>query len=186
VIGAVVLSVFVLRLDVAMAAFFGAVILSALRAADEERAIKAMPWGVILMVSGFTVLIGVLEKTGGMDLFTGMLARLSGPAYITGTIAFVAGIVSVYSSSSGVVMPAFLPTIPGLITKLGGGDALAIAYAINVGSHLVDLSPLSTNGALCLACAPASNNRRGLFRQMMAWGWSMTVVGALVCQLLWG
>ena len=37
-----------------------------------------------------------------------------------------------------------------------GGDALAIASSMNVGSHLVDLSPVSTIGALCLASAPAS------------------------------
>ena len=34
-----------------------------------------VPWAVILMVCGVSVLIGVLEKTGGMDLFTTLLAR---------------------------------------------------------------------------------------------------------------
>jgi len=185
-IGAVILSVFVLGVDVAVAAFLGAGVLSALRAADEERAVKAMPWGVILMICGFTVLIGVLGKTGGMALFTGLLARISGPQSITGAMALITGAISVYSSSSGVVMPAFLPAIPGLIEKLGGGNPLAIAYAINVSAHLVDASPLSTNGALCLACVPAEADRRALFRKMLAWGLSMTVVGGVVCQLLWG
>ncbi len=186
IIAAVLLAVFALRADLAMAAFAGAVAIAALRLADEDRAVRAMPWNVILMVSGFTVLIGVLEKTGGMDLFTGLLARLSGPTYIVGAMAMVAGIVSVYSSSSGVVLPAFLSAIPGIVSRLGGGDPLAIAYAINVGAHLVDVSPLSTNGALCLACAPPGEDRRLLFRRMIAWGWSMTVVGAIVCQLLFG
>ncbi|MGH9674064.1 MAG: SLC13 family permease [Bryobacteraceae bacterium] len=186
VIAAVLLAVFILRADVSLAAFSGAVLILALGLADEERALKAMPWSVILMVSGFTVLIGVLEKTGGMDLFTGLLARLSGPDYIVGAMAFVAGVVSVYSSSSGVVLPAFLATIPGLVARLEGGSALHIAYGINVGAHLVDVSPLSTMGALCLACASQEEDRRALFRRMMAWGWSMTIVGAVVCQLLWG
>jgi len=106
------------------------------------------------MVCGVTVLVEVLAKTGGMDLFTRLLARLSGPALVTGVIGLVTGIISVYSSSSGVVLPAFLPTIPGLITHLGGGSPLMIAYSINVGAHLVDVSPLSTLGALCLAAAP--------------------------------
>jgi di/tricarboxylate transporter len=174
------------QLDVGMAAFVGAVLLSILRAADEDKAVRQMPWGVILMVSGVTVLIGVLEKTGGMDLFTQLLAKLSGPAYVTGVIALVTGIISVYSSSSGVVLPAFLPTIPGLVEKLGGGNPLMIAYSINVGAHLVDVSPLSTLGALCLACAAPHEDRAVLFRKLMAWGWSMALVGAVVCQLLFG
>jgi len=186
VIAALMLTVVLLRIDVGLGAFVAAAILTLLRAADEEEAMRCMPWGVILMVSGVTVLVEVLAKTGGMELFTGLLAGLSGPAFVTGVIAFVTGVISVYSSSSGVVLPAFLPTIPGLVEKLGGGEPLMIAYSINVGAHLVDVSPLSTLGALCLAAAPPSQDRNQLFRRLMAWGWSMAVVGALVCQLLFG
>ena len=174
------------RIDVGMGAFVGAAILSLARAADEEAAVKCMPWGVILMVCGVTVLVEVLGKTGGMDLFTRLLARLSDPSTITGVIALVTGIISVYSSSSGVVLPTFLPTIPGIVANLGGGNPLMIAYSINVGSHLVDVSPLSTLGALCLAAAPPEENRSLLYRKLMAWGWSMAFVGAVVCQLLFG
>jgi di/tricarboxylate transporter len=174
------------RIDVGMGAFVGAAILSLARAADEEAAVRCMPWGVILMVSGVTILVEVLGKTGGMDLFTRLLARLSAPSTITGVIALITGVISVYSSSSGVVLPTFLPTIPGLIANLGGGNPLMIAYSINVGSHLVDVSPLSTLGALCLAAAPPEENRALLYRKLMAWGWSMALVGGIVCQLLFG
>jgi di/tricarboxylate transporter len=186
VVGALILSAVLRGVDVGMGAFVGAAFLSLLRAADEEQAIRAMPWGVILMVSGVTVLVEVLAKTGGLELFTGLLARLSGPSYVTGVIALVTGVISVYSSSSGVVLPTFLPTIPGLIEKLGGGNPLMIAYSINVGAHLVDVSPLSTLGALCLAVAAPQEDRTALFRKLMAWGWSMALVGAIVCQLFFG
>ena len=78
-------------------------------------------------MSGVTVLISLLEKDGGLDLFTAALAVLATPATITGVIAFVIGLISVYSSTSGVVLPAFLPTVPGLIARLGGGDPVSIA-----------------------------------------------------------
>jgi di/tricarboxylate transporter len=145
-----------------------------------------MPWSVVLMVCGVTVLIGVADKTGGMDLLTSMLSELSTQETITGVIALVTGVISVYSSSSGVVLPAFLPTIPGLIEKLGGGDALAIASSIIVGAHLVDISPLSTLGALCISNAAPDVDRKRLFNQMLAWGLSMCVVGALVCYIFFG
>jgi len=186
VIALLIVAVVFFRLDVGVGAFLAATVLTLARAADESEAVKAMPWNTIVMVCGVTVLISMLEKTGGMDLFTALLAKFSNRTTVTGVIAFVTGLVSVYSSSSGVVLPAFLPVVPGLIQKLGGGDPLAIASSINVGAHLVDVSPLSTLGALCLACAPASEDRSRLFRKLLAWGLSMSVVGALVCWVFFG
>ena len=146
----------------------------------------AMPWGIIMMVCGVSVLIGVLEKTGGMDLFTALLATTASPASVNGVIALVTGAISTYSSTSGVVLPAFLPTVPTLVASVGGGDPLAIALSINVGSSLVDVSPLSTLGALCVAAVPDPAASRRLFQALLAWGLSMTLVGAVLCQLFAG
>ncbi len=172
--------------DAGAAAFVAAAVLGLARAADEDRVWRATPWSVIFLVCGVTMLVSIAEKTGGLDLFTSMLARLASPSTIPGVMAAVTGFVSVYSSSSGVVMPAFLPTIPGLVEKLGGGNPLMIAYSVNVGAHLVDVSPLSTIGALCLAGVPATQDRAKIFRQLLIWGWSMCLLGAIVCQLLFG
>ena len=181
VIAALLVGVLFFGVDVGMGGFAGAVILGATGAADHRDAIKRMPWSVIVMMSGVTVLIALMEHTGGLDLFTAALARLATPGTITGVIAFVTGLISVYSSTSGVVLPAFLPTIPGLIERLGGGDPLAIAASMNIGAHLVDLSPLSTTGALCIAAVASGENIRSVFNKLLVWGLSMTVVGAVLC-----
>ena len=183
VIVALLVGVLFFDVNVGMGGLAGAVILAILRAADHKEAIRRMPWSVIMMMSGVTVLISLLEKTGGLDLFTAGLARLATPNDITGVIAFVTGLISVYSSTSGVVLPAFLPTVPGLIMRLGGGDPVAVATSMNVGAHLVDLSPLSTTGALCLAGVSSAENLRSVFNKLLAWGLSMTVVGAIICYL---
>jgi di/tricarboxylate transporter len=166
-------------------AFAAAALLIVSGAADEAQAVRRMPWGTILMVTGMSALVGVLEKTGGMALFTALLARLASPQTINGTMAFVTGLISTYSSTSGVVLPTFLPTVPGLVREVGGGDPLAVALSIDVGASLVDVSPLSTLGALCVA-AVAAEEAPHLFRRLMAWGLSMTLVGAMLCQLLAG
>ena len=57
---------------------------------------------------------------------------------------------------------------------------------MNVGSHLVDLSPVSTIGALCLASAPPHEDARALFNKLLVWGLSMSVVGGVVCYLFAG
>jgi di/tricarboxylate transporter len=183
VIAALLIGVIVFDLNVGMGAFAGSVLLTLSGAADEGRAMRSMPWRVIVMVTGVTVLIGLMQRTGGMDLFSDFLARLATPRSVTAVSAFFTGVISIYSSTSGVVLPAFLPTVPGLIERLGGGDLMAVASAMNVGAHLVDVSPLSTTGALCLAGAPLTADNRDLFNKLLAWGLSMTVVGSLICWL---
>ena len=184
VIAALLVAVIFFGVNVGMGAFAGAVLLAAAGMADHKEAIKRMPWNVIVMVSGVTVLIALLERFHGLDLFTSFLARFATADTVTGVVGFLTAFISVYSSTSGVVLPAFLPTIPGLIERLGGGDPVAIASSMNVSSHLVDVSPLSTIGALCLAAVPASENVRSVFNKLMVWGLSMTVVGAVASYLL--
>jgi di/tricarboxylate transporter len=171
-----------LRANPGLTAFAAAAVLIIVRTVDENEIIAAVPWSVLLMVCGVSVLVGVIEKTGGMDLFTTLLARITTPGTANGMMAFVTGLISTYSSTSGVVYPAFIPAVPGLVEKLGGGNPLEIALSINVGAALVDVSPLSTIGALCIAAAPVATNSRELFRQMLLWGFAMTVIGALFCQ----
>jgi di/tricarboxylate transporter len=175
--------VIVFGLNVGLSAFAAALLLMVMRAADEADAMRNVPWGIILMVTGMATLIAILESQGGMDLFTKMIAAIAGPGTINGVIAFVTGVISTYSSTSGVVIPAFLPTVPGVVEQLGGGNPLGIALSINVGSSLVDVSPLSTIGALCVAAMVDSSQSRRVFYQLLAWGFSMTIVGAILCQL---
>ena len=182
VIGAWIAGVLVFNLNLGLSAFAAAALLLVASAADDMDAVRRVPWGIIMMVSGVSVLIGVLEKTGGMDLFTALMARVSSPGTLNGVIAFVTGSISTYSSTSGVVLPAFLPTATSLVERVGGGDPLAVALSINVGSSLVDVSPLSTVGALCIAAVPEAT-ARPLFRALLVWGLAMTVVGAVICQV---
>jgi len=181
---ALIISVVFFNLNVGLVAFTGAVLLTFARAADETLAVRQMPWKVILMVCGVTTLIAILEKTGGMDLFTDILARLATPESSTAVTAFFTGLVSIYSSTTGVVLPAFLPMVPGLIERMGGGDAMALVSSMTVSGHLVDVSPVSTLGALCMAAAPAGTDLRVFFNQLLAWGISMSLVGALLSWLV--
>jgi len=179
-----ILGVVFFKFNIGMAAFAAAVLLALVRAADDGEAIKRMPWSTIVMVCGVTVLIGLLEKTGGMKIFTDLLSSIATQATVVPELAVIIGVVSAYSSTSGVVLPAFLPTVPGLVENLGLTNALGIASTMNVAGHLVDVSPLSTIGALCIAGIPSGDASRRLFNQLLAWGMSMTVVGAVICWIL--
>ena len=126
------------------------------------------------------------EKTGGMDLFTTLLARLASPASIDGVIAFVTGAISTYSSTSGVVLPAFLPTIPwsrrAPRRRRSPGDRALDQRRFVTRRRL----PTLHIGALAVAAVFGSRSIARAFRQLMAWGLSMIVVGAVLCQLFAG
>ncbi len=186
VIAAWIVAVLGFKVSLGLAAFAAAALLLLARAGDELTALRGVPWGIIIMVCGVSVLIALLEKTGGMNLFTSVLARAASADTVNGAIALVTGAISTYSSTSGVVLPAFLPTASGLAERVGGGDPLAIALSINVGASLVDVSPLSTLGALCVAAVPDGDASRALFRALLMWGLSMILVGAVLCQLFAG
>ena len=168
-----------------VAFMLGALMLLA-NVADSKAAIKSMPWGVIMMVCGVSVLIEVMDKSGGLNAMVQMIGAISGPVTVNFWLGLIPGIISAYSSSSGVVMPMFLPLVPGLIQEIGGGNPIAMISTINVGSHVVDTSPLSTLGALCIACAGENEDKGKLFRKLLIWGLSMSVVGAVMCYVLFG
>jgi di/tricarboxylate transporter len=182
VIAALLVGVIFFNLNVGFGAFACAVVLVLTGCADDGDAIKRMPWKVIVMVTGVTVLIAILEKAQGIELMVSLVARISNAQTVNAVVALIIGVISVYSSTSGVVLPAFLPMVPGLAAQLGVTDALGIANSMNVGGHLVDVSPLSTIGALCLAGAAAEESR-ALFNKLLAWGLSMAVVGAAIAYL---
>ncbi len=181
-----IVAVVAFSLDVGMVAIIIAAALILLRSVDEAQAIKRMPWAVIVMVTGVTVLVSLLKETEGLELITNGIATISTPATIEAIVAFGAGFISVYSSTSGVVLPAFLPMVPSLADQLGGIEPLPIALSMSMSASLVDLSSLSTVGALYMASAAEGTDTRKLFNALLIWGLSMSVVGALLCWIIFG
>jgi hypothetical protein len=52
-----------------------------------------------------------------------------------------------------------------------------------VGAHLVDISPLSSLGAICLASV-VHEDRDKLFRHLLLFGLSMSILGTALCFIL--
>jgi di/tricarboxylate transporter len=171
------------KVDIGMAGFMIGALLSLFRCVDEGKAIKAMPWGTILMVTGVTVLVQLMSTVGGMDLFAALIAKMSTAYTVTLVAGFWSGLVSAYASTTGVILPAFLPMAKPLLQQVGGTDLMALLSSIIVCGFVVDLSPLSTTGAVFIANCPPKEDKTKLFRNMLIWGLSMSVVGAVVCWL---
>lgn len=180
-IAALTIGVFFFKLNIGLGGFLIGTVLVLLGAADEEKAVKAMPWGAILMVTGVTVLIQLMSKIGGMDLFATIMARQSTPFTATLVVGFWAALISAYASTIGIILPAFVPMAPDLLAKIGGTDLLGLISSIVLCGHITDVSPLSTLGAIFIANATEDQDRKKLFRDLLIWGLAMSPVGAIVC-----
>ena len=121
-IGVLIVGIVIAEIHVGMGAFAAAVILGLLGASNQEEAIKRMPWGTIMLVCGVTVLINLLEMTSGMDLFVDMLTRVSSTGTIIPLLAGTVGLISAYSSTSGVVPARVPPDCTGTERKSWGRD----------------------------------------------------------------
>lgn len=183
IIALLVIGVVAAKIHIGMGAFVGAVILSVLSAADEKEAFQKVPWSVIVMVCGVSMLTALLDKTEGTKRFAELITKVSTPGTAAAVLAFITGIVSIYSSTTGVVLPAFLPMVKELAVAQPGSNPLSLSLSVLVGGNLVDMSPLSTIGALCLAGNPASVDRKKLFNQLLLWGFVLAFVGAVLCWL---
>lgn len=169
---------------IGLSAFAAGALLVMLRAAPEAQALRQMPWGIILMVCGVSTLVTLAEQAGGIDLLSELIAKLATPATINGVIAGLSGIISIYSSTSGVVLPMLIPTIPDMIGHLGGGDRLQMALSVCIGAAVVDISPLSTLGALCVGTMGDEDEARSLFHKLLLFGFAMTLIGAAIGQFI--
>ena len=138
--------------DVGLVSFFLSVILILLKVGDEKAAIKKIPWGVLILISGVSVLMNVTKTMGGIDLLADILSSMMNDKTAPSVIGLTAGLMSWFSSANGVVFPTLIPTVSKIVADIGGNiSAIELIIAIVGGATVAGISPLSTGGSLILA-----------------------------------
>lgn len=168
---AMVLLVMLLRINVGLVSFAVAAVLSFLRVSDEGKAIKHIPWNTLLLITGVGVLMQLIIDLGGIEVLSSALVSIMNVKTAAAVMGLTSGIMSWFSSSSGVVMPTLIPTVPHIAQQLGGVNELELASSITTISHVAAISPLSTGGALALAAYASAANasakqQQNLFMKM--------------------
>ena len=171
VVVAVLATVF--SVNVGLASFAVAVVLTLFKAADEGAAMKRVPWNTLIMIAGVGILISLVTELGGIDLLSEALSKLMGPKTASAIMTVLAGVMSWVSSASGVVMPTLIPTVPGIAATMQGANVMEIVVGLCIGAHLAALSPLSSCGGLMLSAYSSSEgvtakDRNRVFAQLFA------------------
>lgn len=184
-IAVLVVTVVGFEFDVGLTSFSIAMILLLLNAGDQKKAISSIPWGTLLMISGINTMMAMVISLGGIDLMSNGLATLMTPSTAPGIIGLTAGIMSFFSSTSGVVMPTLIPTVSSVAAQVGGGvSTLALISAITNTASAAGMSPISTGGSMGLAAysqiaKPTSEEQSKLFVQLFA----VSIGGVIVITL---
>jgi di/tricarboxylate transporter len=175
-----------LRYDVGLTSFTISMVLLLLKVANEKKAISNIPWSTLVMIAGINMLMAMVINLGGIDLLATGLSKLMTPVTAPGVLGLIAGIMSWFSSTSGVVMPTLIPTVTGIIENVGGGvSALALLSAITNTASAAGMSPISTGGSMGLAAyssiaKPTEEEQSKLFMQLFAVSIGGVIVLAIV------
>ena len=97
------------------------------------------------------MLMAVVKALGGIDLLVEGLTSIMSGSTAKPIMALAAGVMSWFSSTTGVVMPALIPTITGILEQFPGAGYAPLITSITITSFLAAFSPASTGGAGIMA-----------------------------------
>lgn len=137
--------------DVGLICFTLSLVLILLRTADEKKAIKMIPWNVLILIAGVSVLMNITQTMGGIELLSDILASFMNSTTAAPLMGFTGGLMSWFSSANGVVFPTLIPTVPDISAQVGGASVMQMIVAIVCSATVAGISPLSTGGSLIMA-----------------------------------
>jgi di/tricarboxylate transporter len=179
-LGLVTLAVLVLafNLDIGFVAITIGLILSMMAPTLQKRAMGQVAWPEIMLITGVSTYVVVLEKMGTISFVGDSVAGLASPMLAALLLCFIGAVVSAFASSTA-VLGSLIPLAVPFLQSGTGVSPIGFIAAMAVASTIVDVSPFSTNGALVLANAQGVD-REAFFRKLMAYGALVTVVAPIV------
>ena len=168
---------FVFGLDIGVVTLTVAVLLSLVSGGASKAAVGQIAWPTVLLITGIVTYVGLMQRIGTIDWLGGQVAGIGVPLLSALVICFIGAAVSAFASTTGILAALIPLAVPFLLTGQVGATGLIIALALS--SSIVDSSPFSTSGALCVANSP-EDQRDFVYRRLLQWGMSMIVVAPLL------
>jgi di/tricarboxylate transporter len=170
------------NLDIGFVAITIGLVLSLLAPNLQKRAMGQVTWPEIMLITGVSTYVAVLEKMGTIDFVGHSVAGLASPLTAALLLCFIGAVVSAFASSTA-VLGSLIPLAVPFLQAGTGVSPIGFIAAMAVASTIVDVSPFSTNGALVLANA-RNVDRDAFFRRLLAYGALVTVVAPVVVWLV--
>lgn len=170
--------------DLRVAMTAGIVLASFMRLSDDLTILqKHVPWKLIILISGISMLIGVADAMGiTAILANGMTSRIPDWVLLY-AVTVVSMIMSLFASAIAVVIPTLLPMVSVLAAASGQSPEM-LYIGVFLGASCGGISPMSTGGMIVLANSSLRGRERGkLFYQLLLMPFLQTAVCCLVLYL---
>lgn len=154
-------------IDTLIAPTLIAFVLLMIGASDSRKTIASIPWNILIMIGGMSLLTGVVSLLGGVELLSNVIAKVTNPFILTPIMLLVAGCMSFFASGNGVVIPTLVPVVANL-----SGNASSLVTAVGLGAGCTGVSPFSTIGGHMMSCYdsiyhPTDEERTKTFNQLL-------------------
>lgn len=156
--------VLVLSWNVGLTGFLIGSVLCIFGCGEEKKAVKEIPWNVIIMVLGVGMLMNIVSLSGGVDILVSALQSVMNIKTANPIMAILAGLMSFFSSGLGVVFPTLVPICGSLASGIGA-DGIYLVAMVVIGGTIAGYTPISTTGALIMAGVAQQEDAEKLFPQ---------------------
>jgi di/tricarboxylate transporter len=163
--------------DIGVIAFAYGAALALVDPAAGRAAVGRIDWSTVMLVGGIVTYVGVLQAMGAVDMLGGAAKSVSVPLVSAVVICAVAGLVSAFASTTG-ILAALVPLALPLVAA-GGLAGWALISALSVCASIVDVSPYSTVGATVVASASPEERPR-MTTLLMWWSLALVMLGPIV------
>ena len=182
VIGFFTITLLDVDLNLGAVALTLAVLLAMVKPDVGRAALGKVDWNTILLLGGIITYVGVLTRLGAIDQLGEAARSVDTPLIAALVICIIAGLVSAFASTIG-ILGALIPLAVPLLVPGGGLETTGFIYALAISASLVDCAPFGTTGATIVASG-VEDERPRLYRHLTTWGLSMVVIGPVLTLLL--
>jgi Na+/H+ antiporter NhaD/arsenite permease-like protein len=181
-LGALVIGALVFDIEIGLMAIAIGVALSIVAPAGAKGAVGQIAWETVLLICGIVTFVGLMQEIDTPGWLGANVAELGVPLVAALLICYIGGVVSAFASTTG-ILGALIPLAVPFLLGSDAVGAIGLVTALALSSSIVDASPFSTSGALVVANSTAEE-RDGVFRTLVIWGFSMVASIPLVTWLV--
>jgi Na+/H+ antiporter NhaD/arsenite permease-like protein len=177
-----VIGALVFDIEIGLMAIAIGVALSIVAPAGAKGAVGQIAWETVLLICGIVTFVGLMQELDTPGWLGANVAELGAPLIAALLICYIGGVVSAFASTTG-ILGALIPLAVPFLLGSDAVGAIGLVTALALSSSIVDASPFSTSGALVVANSTAEE-RDGVFRALLIWGFSMVASIPLVTWLV--
>lgn len=166
-------------LDIHVVLLVGIILAMAGRLADEREVIrKYVPWMLIVVISGVSMLIGIARFCGVVEILGNIFTMNISVSMMPYAVLVTGMLMSLFGGTISIVVPTLFPMVPGIVSGTGLESGGLFGCVLN-GATCGGISPYSSGGMILLGAYTGQHSRRKFLAELMVMPFYQIAVAAM-------